>query len=127
MLVGFLLVFVVTQANCAPELTRAGCKTCSPDGQTCTACTNDSHNVQVDGKSCDANCPEHSAANGQKVCECEGGYGPVTGENRCEPSNTNKSSGLSTGAIAGIAVAAVIVVGGLVGFLCWWFLCRGKA
>ena len=34
--------------------------------------------------------------------------------------------GLSTGAIAGISVAAV-VVGGLVGFLCWWFVCRGKA
>eukprot|EP00701_Giardia_intestinalis_P005797 XP_001709621.1 VSP [Giardia lamblia ATCC 50803] len=35
--------------------------------------------------------------------------------------------GLSTGAIAGISVAVVAVVGGLVGFLCWWFLCRGKA
>ena len=33
----------------------------------------------------------------------------------------------STGAIAGISVAAVVVVGGLVGFLCWWFVCRGKA
>ncbi|EFO62839.1 VSP [Giardia lamblia P15] len=40
--------------------------------------------------------------------------------------STNKG-GLSTGAIAGIAVAVVIVVGGLVGFLCWWFICRGKA
>ncbi|KAE8302023.1 VSP [Giardia duodenalis] len=47
-------------------------------------------------------------------------------DNQCVPSSVNKS-GLSTGAIAGIAVAAVIVVGGLVGFLCWWFLCRGKA
>ena len=35
--------------------------------------------------------------------------------------------GLSSGAIAGISVAAVVVVGGLVGFLCWWFICRGKA
>ncbi|EFO64644.1 VSP, partial [Giardia lamblia P15] len=40
--------------------------------------------------------------------------------------STNKS-GLSTGAIAGIAVAVIVVVGGLVGFLCWWFICRGKA
>ncbi|ESU34711.1 Hypothetical protein DHA2_154295, partial [Giardia duodenalis] len=47
-------------------------------------------------------------------------------DNQCVSSSTNKS-GLSTGAIAGIAVAAVIVIGGLVGFLCWWFLCRGKA
>ncbi|EFO63685.1 VSP [Giardia lamblia P15] len=46
------------------------------------------------------------------------------GDNTSE--NVNKS-GLSTGAIAGIAVAVVVVVGGLVGFLCWWFLCRGKA
>ena len=34
---------------------------------------------------------------------------------------------LSPGAIAGSSVAAVVVVGGLVGFLCWWFICRGKA
>ena len=40
--------------------------------------------------------------------------------------SVNKSA-LSTGAIAGISVAAVVVVGGLVGFLCWWFVCRGKA
>ena len=41
-------------------------------------------------------------------------------------SSVNKSA-LSTGAIAGISVAAVVVVGGLVGFLCWWFICRRKA
>ncbi|ESU39423.1 Variant-specific surface protein, partial [Giardia duodenalis] len=141
MLVGFLLVCATVLAkhnektaceaasntDCAQNLKDAGCKTCSSDGQTCTACTNDSHNVQVDGKSCTTGCPQNSAPNSQKVCVCEGGYGPVAGENRCEPSNTNKSSGLSTGAIVGISVAAVIVVGGLVGFLCWWFLCRGKA
>ncbi|EFO61175.1 VSP [Giardia lamblia P15] len=40
--------------------------------------------------------------------------------------NVNKS-GLSTGAIAGITAVAVIVVGGLVSFLCWWFIYRGKA
>ena len=31
-----------------------------------------------------------------------------------------------TAAIAGGTVAGVAVVGVLVGFLCWWFLCRGK-
>eukprot|EP00701_Giardia_intestinalis_P005484 XP_001709308.1 VSP [Giardia lamblia ATCC 50803] len=83
MLLGFLLVCAVTQASCA-----AGCKTCDPGDQTCTACTNDSHKIQVDGKSCDAACPAHSAAS-SNVCECEGGYRPVTGENRCEKaSNT---------------------------------------
>ena len=41
--------------------------------------------------------------------------------------STGGGSNLSSGAIAGISVAAVVVVGGLVGFLCWWFVCRGKA
>ena len=31
-----------------------------------------------------------------------------------------------TAAIAGGTVAGVIVIGSLVGFLCWWFLYRGK-
>ena len=39
----------------------------------------------------------------------------------------NSDPNLSTGAIAGISVAVIAVVGGLVGFLCWWFVCRGKA
>ena len=34
---------------------------------------------------------------------------------------------LSSGAIAGISIAVIVVVSGLVGFLCWWFVCRGKA
>ena len=104
-----------------------GCKTCSPSDQTCTECTESSHNIQVDGKSCKADCPANSAANSQKVCVCSAEYRPVTGENRCEKGTSTNRSALSTGAIAGISVAAVAVVGGLVGFLCWWFLCRGKA
>ncbi|ESU42221.1 Variant-specific surface protein, partial [Giardia duodenalis] len=56
--------------------------------------------------------------------KCSDGYTLEGG--KCASSSTNKS-GLSTGAIAGISVAVVVVVGGLVGFLCWWFVCRGKA
>ncbi|ESU43089.1 Variant-specific surface protein, partial [Giardia duodenalis] len=41
--------------------------------------------------------------------------------NPTDPS-VNKG-GLSSGAIAGISVAVIAVVGGLVGFLCWWFIC----
>ena len=113
--------------GCAPELTRAGCKTCTAAGsdQTCLTCTDSTHNVQLNGKSCAANCPEHSTAN-QKICRCDDGYSLNPAKTACEPSSTNKSS-LSTGAIAGISVAVIAVVGGLVGFLCWWLLCRGKA
>ncbi|ESU39623.1 Variant-specific surface protein [Giardia duodenalis] len=72
------------------------------------------------------NCAE---CNADKIhCNrCAAGFDLNTDKTQCISSSINKSSGLSTGAIAGIAVAAVIVVGGLVGFLCWWFLCRGKA
>eukprot|EP00701_Giardia_intestinalis_P001959 XP_001705783.1 VSP [Giardia lamblia ATCC 50803] len=59
------------------------------------------------------------------VCgECVDGYSLDNG--KCVSMSTNRS-GLSTGAIAGISVAVIAVVGGLVGFLCWWFICRGKA
>ena len=57
---------------------------------------------------------------------CRDGYTLDSQANTCASSSANKT-GLSTGAIAGISVAAVVVVGGLVGFLCWWFICRGKA
>ena len=113
----------------------------STDG-TCTACT---QTQKLYKGGCYDNCPygDGSAPNtcadapagcdlpNCKSCpdgtctECNDGF--VLGDDKkCVPSSANKS-GLSTGAIAGIAVAAVIVVGGLVGFLCWWFLCRGKA
>lgn len=65
-------------------------------------------------------------------CAAPTGSGPVTCYVTQTPTvdpadpSVNKT-GLSTGAIAGISVAAVVVVGGLVGFLCWWFVCRGKA
>ena len=109
---------------------------------TCTACT---QTQKLYKGGCYDNCPygDGSAPNtcadapagcdlpNCKSCpdgtctECNDGF--VLGDDKkCVPSSANKS-GLSTGAIAGIAVAAVIVVGGLVGFLCWWFLCRGKA
>ena len=52
----------------------------------------------------------------------------VTQELNVNPtgSSANKT-GLSSGAIAGISMTVIVVVGGLVGFLCWWFVCRGKA
>ncbi|KAE8303846.1 VSP [Giardia duodenalis] len=74
----------VANVNCAAALDTAGCKTCGPDAQTCTACTEASNNVQIDKKSCKADCPSNSAANGQHVCECAVGYQPTPGQNQCE-------------------------------------------
>ena len=72
-----------------------------------------------------AKCTAPASAGGKPTCsECISGY-KLEGET-CVSSSANRSA-LSTGAIAGISVAAVVVVGGLVGFLCWWFVCRGKA
>ena len=69
-------------------------------------------------------CTKSAKINIATACdECSSGY---TLESRKSASSSANRSGLSTGAIAGISVAAV-VVGGLVGFLCWWFVCRGKA
>ena len=65
-------------------------------------------------------------------CAPPSGSGPVTCYVTQEPSvnptdpSVNKG-GLSSGVIVGISVAVIVVVGGLVGFLCWWFICRGKA
>ena len=85
----------------------------------CSACSQGK--VSPGGSSCMTNYPDNSSEqNG--VCVCSGGFAP-SGENCVASSSVN----LSTGAIAGISVAAVVVVGGLVGFLCWWFICRGKA
>ena len=81
--------------------------------------------------SCESNNGDITGVKDCVSCAPPASSGPVTcyvtqtpAVNPADPS-VNKG-GLSTGAIAGISVAAV-VVGGLVGFLCWWFVCRGKA
>eukprot|EP00701_Giardia_intestinalis_P000719 XP_001704543.1 VSP [Giardia lamblia ATCC 50803] len=91
----------------------------------CTSCDS-GKKPNRDGTGCvlcsDTNC-KSCVMDG--VCgECSDGYSLEGG--RCVSSGSNRS-GLSTGAIAGISVAVIVVVGGLVGFLCWWFICRGKA
>ncbi|EFO65167.1 VSP [Giardia lamblia P15] len=111
------------------------CKTCLPGyylaGAKCVKCDTDdpnggSHIVGVPNCiSCAAPASPSPGASTPVTCYVKtdgtsGGGGSSGG------GSTNKS-GLSTGAIAGISVAVVVVVGGLVGFLCWWFLCRGKA
>ena len=94
------------------------CSHCSANG-VCEACSGNKK-VSPGGSSCVTACPDNSSDQ-SGVCVCNSGFAP-SGDT-CVPTGPN----LSTGAIAGISVAAVVVVGGLVGFLCWWFVCRGKA
>eukprot|EP00701_Giardia_intestinalis_P000673 XP_001704497.1 VSP [Giardia lamblia ATCC 50803] len=79
----------------------------------CTSC--DSNSGSVKGVAGCMSCAPPSNNQGSVLCYLIKDTG-----------STNRS-GLSTGAIVGIFVAVIVVVGGLVGFLCWWFLCRGKA
>ena len=86
-------------------------------GNKCLSCGDTTNGVP----NC-AKCSPPTTAGQKPTCsECSSGY-KLEGE-ACVPAGTN----LSPGVIAGISVAAVVVVGGLVGFLCWWFVCRGKA
>ena len=107
-----------------------GCRTCeaptAATGMAAAKCTACDEGKALTGSgygcvTCDiAGC---SACRADSMCEaCGDGY-------RLEGGTCVRTGGgnLSTGAIAGISVAAVVVVGGLVGFLCWWFICRGKA
>ncbi|KAE8304422.1 VSP [Giardia duodenalis] len=104
------------------------CYTCEADATTCKVCTPGYYKESSSNGPC-RKCSEGLAGcrqcatpvNGKFICfETDDNTGDNTG------GSTNKS-GLSTGAIAGISVAVIVVVGGLVGFLCWWFICRGKA
>ncbi|KAE8301267.1 VSP [Giardia duodenalis] len=104
-------------ATCAGS--TSNCDICSTgyykSGSTCVSCTANTADGTITGVANCANCAPPLNDKGSVLC-----YLVQSGE------NTNKS-GLSAGAIAGISVAVIIVVGGLVGFLCWWFMCRGKA
>ncbi|KAE8302411.1 VSP [Giardia duodenalis] len=107
-----------TCATCTEANQPNKCSACPPGryldaSKACKLCTETSNNIQ--GVANCASCAPPSNNQGPVLCYLmkDGG-------------STNKS-GLSTGAIAGISVAVIVVVGGLVGFLCWWFICRGKA
>ncbi|ESU40492.1 Variant-specific surface protein [Giardia duodenalis] len=120
-----------------PEGGETSCPDNCPDGyfghtsadsgnlQTCQSCSapKDGLNPAVTGIPGCTQCTYAAArANTLKCTACGSGY-KLEGET-CVSSSANRS-GLSTGAIAGISVAAVVVVGGLVGFLCWWYAPRG--
>ncbi|ESU42788.1 Variant-specific surface protein [Giardia duodenalis] len=105
------------------------CVSCTYTSSTlkCTAC-GEGKKPNKEGTGCfDCGISGCTYCSGAGKCEeCASGYTLDSQANTCASSSANRS-GLSSGAIAGISVAAVVVVGGLVGFLCWWFVCRGKA
>ncbi|ESU42576.1 Variant-specific surface protein, partial [Giardia duodenalis] len=132
-------------STCVSGQTVAGdgtCPSCADNCETCAAST---------PSQC-TKCFAGFYLNTAKGCTpCSADSAPITGIKNCvscDPPSSNQGAvtcyvtqtpavdptdpsvnkgGLSSGAIAGISVAAVVVVGGLVGFLCWWFICRGKA
>ena len=115
-------------SKCAAGSSPQQCSECFPgyykSGTKCVKCDKDSENIK--GVPNCVSCKEPANSSGAVTCyliqqKTDDGTGGDTG------GNSMNKSGLSTGAIAGISVAVIVVVGGLVGFLCWWFICRGKA
>ena len=127
-----------TCANGQDKDSNGSCPACPTN---CASCAKDS------GKTC-AKCLSGYYLDSANACKkCSETSGDIQGVENCiscaAPTNNQGSvtcyvtqqstdssfnkGGLSSGAIAGISVAVIVVVGGLVGFLCWWFICRGKA
>ncbi|ESU39941.1 Variant-specific surface protein, partial [Giardia duodenalis] len=105
----------------------AGCATCTTAASTCSTCADGYYLSNSKCIACDKS--DGSIAGVKDCLSCaapSGSTGPVLCYLVRDSASVNKG-GLSSGAIAGISVAVIVVVGGLVGFLCWWFICRGKA
>ncbi|ESU38060.1 Variant-specific surface protein [Giardia duodenalis] len=119
--------YVKTSDSCAK--CAAGCATCTgsttacdtcstgyyESGTTCVSCTESNSDKTITGVANCASCAPPLNNKGSVLCYL------------IKDSGSTNKSGLSAGAIAGISVAVIVVVAGLVGFLCWWFVCRGKA
>ncbi|ESU40240.1 Variant-specific surface protein, partial [Giardia duodenalis] len=112
----------------------AGCSKCSGSSgsQTCSACLAGYYLSTDKCVKCSENSNGIQGVPNCVSCAPPASSGPVTCYVTQTPTvdptdpSTNKS-GFSSGAIAGISVAVIAVVGGLVGFLCWWFVCYRKA
>eukprot|EP00701_Giardia_intestinalis_P003837 XP_001707661.1 VSP [Giardia lamblia ATCC 50803] len=116
--------------DCSNKRCHLSCETCTAanDANACATCSTGYYKPQSAGTKCNP-CSEGLAGCRQCTVSSTGAFmclvmGDGTGDNTGGSVNRG---GLSTGAIAGISVAVIVVVGGLVGFLCWWFICRGKA
>ncbi|ESU43038.1 Variant-specific surface protein, partial [Giardia duodenalis] len=115
----------VCPAGCSKCSGSSGSETCSEclvgyykSGTSCVKCSENSNGITGI-----PNCVSCAAPTGSGPITCY-----VTQTPTVDPTDPSvNKGGLSRGAIAGISVAVIAVVGGLVGFLCWWFVCRGKA
>ncbi|KAE8303324.1 VSP [Giardia duodenalis] len=140
---------VACYTGCAECTTTKDCSRCMDGyvkvGSACTKCHESCYTCEAGATTCKVCAPgyyKESSSNGlckrcsEGLAGCRQCATPVNGKFICFETDDNtgdntggstNKSGLSMGAIAGISVAVIVVVGGLVGFLCWWFLCRGKA
>ncbi|ESU41755.1 Variant-specific surface protein [Giardia duodenalis] len=105
-----------------------GCSKCNggENSQTCSECL---PGYYLSGSSC-IEC-DKSNDGIQGVANCVSciilpGSSALTCYVKIDRGDDTKKSAFSTGVIAGISVAAVVVVGALIGFLCWWFLCKTR-
>ena len=104
------------------------CATCNGAAETCTACTSGYYLSGSTCTSCETDNGNVKGVSGCLSCAAPStGTGPVLCYLVKDSTAGDSDPNLSSGAIAGISVAVIVVVGGLVGFLCWWFVCRGKA
>ncbi|EFO64295.1 High cysteine membrane protein Group 4 [Giardia lamblia P15] len=108
----------VPAAECPPGM--PWCASCDESGR-CLSCAAPDHNIQVDQRTCAEGCGDRAAPN-QGVCVCE--VDAVLTKGACV--SAKEVARKRVAAIAGGTMAGVVVVGGLIGFLCWWFLYRGK-
>ena len=106
----------------------AGCATCAGTASTCSTCVDGYYLSNSKCITCDRSDGSIAGVSGCASCAAPTGS---TGTVLCYLMKDSAAGGsdpnLSSGAIAGISVAVIVIVGGLVGFLCWWFVCRGKA
>ncbi|ESU40989.1 Variant-specific surface protein, partial [Giardia duodenalis] len=118
----------VCPAGCSKCSGSSGSQTCSEclagyykSGTSCAKCSENSADGKIQGVENCVSCAAPTSNSGPFTCY-------VTQDPTVDPTDPSvNKGGLSSGAIAGISVAVIVVVGGLVGFFCWWFVCRGKA
>ncbi|ESU42293.1 Variant-specific surface protein [Giardia duodenalis] len=86
----------------------------------CVKCSKDSIDSTIKGVPNCVSCAPPTGNSGTVLCY-------VTQEPTVDPADPSVNKGaFSTGVIAGISVVVVLVVGALIGFLCWWFLCKTR-